>query len=145
MNCLKEAEEKLRDYNARKNGLQAATEEIARLQAKSTCIRSARTDGTPSRGGGNRREDALADNISTRCELERARGDNETWLRIVENALRTLDDEERMILDRFYINRHRGHAERLAEELCVEKAQVYRKKDKALRHFALALYGVVET
>ena len=60
-------------------------------------------------------------------------------------ALAVLDEEERHILDRFYIHRANGNVERLCDELHVEVATVYRRRDKALRHFTLALYGVVET
>lgn len=35
--------------------------------------------------------------------------------------------------------------DRLCEELGLEKATVYRRRDAALRHFTLALYGVTES
>lgn len=44
MNCLKEAEYKLRDYNAKKNAIAATLEEITRLESESTCVRSAMTE-----------------------------------------------------------------------------------------------------
>lgn len=145
MNCLKEAEYKLRDYNAKKNAIVATLEEITRLESESTCVRSATTDGTPVQDGGNRREDAMLNNIAARMELKAAHDNAEAWLRIIDGALAVLTDDERRILDRFYINRQKGHAERLMEEMNLEKAQVYRVKDAALRKFALALYGVTET
>ena len=46
-----------------------------------------------------------------------------------------------LILDRFYIHPARGNAGRLCEELCMERANVYRRKDQALRRFTMALYG----
>lgn len=145
MNCLKEAEYKLRDYNAKKNAIAATLEEIKRLESESTCVRSATTDGTPVQDGGNRREDAMLNNIAARMELKAAHDSAEAWMRVVDGALDVLTDDERRILDRFYINRQKGHAERLMEEMNLEKAQVYRVKDAALRKFALALYGVTET
>ena len=145
MNCMKEAEHKLRDYIARKHALESTREEIARLEAESTCVRSATTDSTPVLGGGNARETAMLNNIAARSELEKAYQSTAEWVRIVDGALQLLDPEERLILDRFYVHRHRGHAERLMEELHIEQSQVYRRKNDALRHFALVLYGVVET
>ena len=145
MNCLKEAEYKLRDYNAKKNSITATAEQIFMLEAESTCVRSATTDGTPVQDGGNRREDAMLNNIAARMELKAAHDSAEAWMSVVYGALDVLTDDERRILDRFYINRQKGHAERLMEEMNLEKAQVYRVKDAALRKFALALYGVTET
>lgn len=145
MNCLKEAEYKLRDYNAKKNAIAATLEEITRLESESTCVRSAMTDSTPVRGGGNCREDAMLNNIAARMELKAAHDNAEEWLRIIDGALAVLTDDERHILDRFYINRQKGHVELLMDELHVEKSQVYCRKDAALRKFTLALYGVTET
>lgn len=145
MNCLKEAEYKLRDYNAKRKSLASTADQIAMLEAESTCVRSATTDGTPVQGGGNCREDAMLNNIAARTELQAAHDSAEAWLRIVNGALSVLTDDERLVLDRFYINRQRGHVERLMDEMHVEQAQVYRRRDKALRKFTIALYGVIET
>lgn len=145
MNCLKEAEYKLRDYEAKKNAVIATAEQISMLEAESTCVRSANTDGTPVQGGGNCREDAMLNNIAARMELKAAHDSAEAWLRIIDGALAILSDEERLILDRFYINRQKGHIERLMDELHIEQTHVYRRKDAALRKFTLALYGVTET
>lgn len=145
MNCLKEAEYKLRDYNAKKNSLASTAEQIAMLEAESTCVRSAAADGTPVQGGGNCREDAMLNNIAMRTELQTAHEITKAWLHTVNGALGALTSDERHILDRFYINRQKGHVEHLMDELHVEQAQVYRRRDKALRKFTLALYGVTET
>ena len=37
-----------------------------------------------------------------------------------------------------------GNVDRLCEELGIEKAMVYRRKEFALRKFTIALYGAVE-
>ena len=145
MNWVKEAESKLRDYAAKERSLESVTERIAQLQAEMTCVRSATTDSTAVHGGGNCREDALLNNISEQTELERAKQRTAEWVEWVNKALRALTDTDRHLLDVFYINRHKGHVERLCEELRVEKSEVYRRIEKALRRFTLALYGEVET
>lgn len=145
MNCFKEAEHKLRDYNAKCNAILSTAEQITQLEQESFSVRSATTDATPVRGGGNGREDALLNNIAMRSELQTAHDHAEAWVRVVDRALGVLSPDERLVLDRFYINRQKGHVERLMEELCIEKAQVYARKDAALRHFTVALYGGVET
>ena len=142
MNWVKEAESKLRDYAAKEQSLESVAERIAQLQAEMTCVRSATTDSTAVHGGGNCREDALLNNISERTELERAKQRRVEW---VNKALRALTDADRHLLDMFYVNRRKGHAERLCEEMHLEKAQVYRRKEAALRKFTLLLYGATET
>ena len=67
------------------------------------------------------------------------------WVAQVDKALAVLDDEERLVLDRFYIHRAKGNVGDLCERLNVEQATVYRKRDSALRRFTIALYGVTET
>ena len=145
MNCIKEAESKLRDYSAKRNSILSTEEQIALLEQESVGVRAATTDGTAARGGGNRREDAMLNNIAMRAELQTAHDHAEAWVRVVDRALGVLSPDERLVLDRFYINRQKGSAERLMEELCIEKSQVYARKDAALRHFTVALYGGVET
>ena len=145
MDWKRETEETLRTYAPRKASLQRSAELIRVLEEQLVSIRSATADGSPVQGGGSRREDAILDNIAQREELARARRTTARWLAVVDSALAELTPEERLILDRFYIHRQRGAAERLQEELHLEKTHVYRKKDAALHRFALLLYGVTQT
>ena len=60
-------------------------------------------------------------------------------------ALAVLTDEDRLVLDRFYIHPMRGNVDRLRGELGLEdERSVYKRKDKALRRFTVALYGICE-
>lgn len=145
MNWKYEAIEKLKGYEAHCNALSAIPEEITRLEMTYTAIRSATTDGTPVSGGGSTREDSMLSNIVHREELNRSLEQAKRWVEIVNSGLEVLDDEERLVLDRFYIRRVKGNVERLCDELHLEKSRVYELKDKALRHFTLALYGLTET
>lgn len=119
-------------------------EEIKRLEVDAKSIRSARTDATPVSGGGNRREDALLNNIVQRQELIWTLEQAQLWLRSTDRALTALTGEERQILNRLYIYPERGNLERLCKELDMETSTVYRRRDKALEHFTLALYGITE-
>jgi len=146
MDWKREAVDKLKNYEAKKSSLVRSTEEIKRLEDLLTNIRSATTDGTPvSGGGGSGRENALVNNIALRQELTRARKDAARWVRLVDSAMDMLDDQERLILDRFYIHPAKGNVDRLCDELGVERTRVYERKDNALRHFTLSLYGMTET
>lgn len=145
MNWKYEAVDKLKGYEAKRTSMERAREEMRRLEDDMTRIRSATTDGTPVSGGTSTREDAMVNNITRREELKVAMREAAAWVKIVDGGLAVLDEEERHILDRFYIHRAKGNVERLCDELHLEKTRVYELKDKALRHFTLALYGVVET
>lgn len=145
MNWKREAVDKLKNYEARREALENIPKEIKRLESAYAGIRSATTDGTPISGGGNTREDAMLSNIVHRDELKRRLKEARLWVAQVDKALAVLDDEERLVLDRFYIHRAKGNVGELCERLNVEQATVYRKRDSALRRFTIALYGVTET
>lgn len=144
MNWKFEAMEKLKQYEAKKQSLQSIPQEIARLELAMKSIRSATADGTPVQGGGSGREDMLLSNIVHRQELERSLEQAKKWVKIVEGGLAVLGEDERLILDRFYINPAPGNVDRLCGELGIEQATVYRRREKALHHFTLSLYGCIE-
>lgn len=140
-----EAIAKLRDYNAKIEALENIPDEIKRLEDDCIRIRSATADSSPVQGGGNAREDMLLSNICLREELKQRLTDTRAWLATMDKALTALTDEERLVLSRFYISQHKGSVDRLCEELHLEKTVVYSRKNKALRRFAVILYGAVET
>lgn len=145
MNWKFEAIEKLKEYTARKNALESIPEEIKRLEEDAQRIRAASTDATPVQGGGSTREDMLLTNIVHREELQRRLSDAQRWVDIVDGGLAVLSDEDRLVLDRFYIHPMRGNVDRLCDDLAIEKAAVYKRKEKALRRFTVALYGATES
>ena len=144
MNWKKEAIEKLKEYNARKQAIASIPMEIAQLESAVRGIRSASADGVAISGGGSGREDMLLSNICKREELKRSLAAAKAWVAQVEDAMSVLNQEERLVLDRFYINPARGNVDRLCGELNVEKPTIYRRKDDALRHFTICLYGCTE-
>lgn len=144
MNWKQEAVDKLRQLEAKETALKTIPEEIARLESAMESIRSASADGSPVRGGGSGREDMLLSNICTRQELERSLKQTKLWVKSVNAALRVLLQDERRILERFYIRPVQGAAERLSSELGKDVKTIYSKKDRALYKFTVALYGLTE-
>lgn len=145
MNWKSEAVDKLRQYEAKKLSLVNIPLEISRLESAACSIRSAASDGTPVSGGGSGREDMLLSNIVHREELERSLEQAKKWVATVDTGLAILSAEERLLLERFYVHPARGHVDKLCGELGLEKSQVYAKKDSAIRHFTISLYGCCET
>ena len=145
MDWKQEAAEKLLQYEVRRQSLENIPAEIKRLEQDYSALRASVPDSMPARGGGSRREDAMLTNIVRREELARQLESARAWVALAEGGLAALDEEDRLVLDRFYVHRHKGACERLCEELDREKAQVYRRRDRALRRFTLALYGGLES
>lgn len=58
----------------------------------------------------------------------------------IEAALQTLPELDLKVLTAFYINRRKGHVDRLSSELFYEERNIYRLKDRALARFAKAYF-----
>lgn len=141
MDWKKEAAGKLKDYSARRRALEALPRQIEEVRLRRQGIHAARTDGMAVGGGGCGREDRMIDSMLYEEELERRLEVTRAWVAGVEAGLEALGQEERLILERFYINPTADSVDRLCGELGLERAAVYRRKDLALRRFTMALYG----
>lgn len=137
--------DKLKDYMAQKVSTQNLREEIARLESESNSIKSATADGTPVKGGGSGREDRLLSNIVRREEHKAMLRRATLAVKMVERGLSVLSEDERHILDEMYIVREKGYVERLmAKYNLQEESSLYKRANKALLHFTLAMYGATE-
>lgn len=145
MKWKNEAMEKLRQYYTMRHALGNIPLEIDRLSADACALRAARTDGVAVKGGGNRREEALINNLVERQELANTLEQVKRWLSVADRGLAALTADEKLILDRLYMRPERGALDRLCNELGVEQSTVYRKRDQALHRFTVALYGFPET
>lgn len=145
MNWKTEAVEKLRRYEAMQRSIVNIPQELRRLEAESTALKS----GLAARPSGSRnirrREDFLMDNLVARQQLQWSLDQAQNWTQTVGRALSTLAPEEQLILQQLYILPHTGALEQLCEKLGVEKSSVYRRRDKALQKFTLGLYGAEES
>ena len=61
------------------------------------------------------------------------------------DMMATMSAEEKRILEKMLIHPERGGALRLCEELDCEQSSIYRKRDRALHKFTIALYGTAES
>ena len=145
MKWKNEAMDKLRNYHIMRQAFLNLPDEIIRLEEESRKIRSVTPDVTPVKSGCSKREEALLNNLVQREELAKSLGQVKQWLRVCERGLKALTDEERLILQRLYLNPEQGGMQRLCVELGVEQSTVYRRRDEALHRFTVALYGFTET
>ena len=137
--------DKLKQYEAKRQSLEIIPKQIAEIDSTMTSIRSARTDGTPVKGGGNGREDMILNCIVQKDELQRSLERARLWLEIVNEGLSALAPDDRLVLDRFFITQEKYAADRLASDLGIDVKTVYARRVKALRKFTIALYGCVES
>ena len=144
MEWKKEAMDKLRRYNAMRQASVNIPAEIKLLQADCLALRNGAVS-VRVKSSGSRREDALIDNIVKRQELEWSLKWVRQWLNHTDRGLNALGPEERLVLQRLYLTPEKGAVDALCAELGVEQATVYRKRDKAIEHFTMALYGIPES
>lgn len=134
--------EDLRNYNYLKQGVENAKARIRALEYAAEGLQSSELTVAGRRRG--RRDDRMVDNLAERERLKLNLRTAQTLLKMIDSALATLSEQEREILNEFYINKREGHAERLCHRFCVEKSKVYTMKDEALRKMAIGMYGVIE-
>lgn len=89
-------------------------------------------------------EDGMISNIMRRDRLNLNYDAAKKRYDLIMAALGMLSDDQRLILDRFYIHRQRNHVDRLCDELGLTQSEVYRRQDVALRTFTLAMYGITD-
>ena len=136
MDWKAEAIDKLQGYEAQQRAVDGITGELERLGA-------AKLDGMPRTGiNASARKEVMVDNIQSPVK---ERKEARLWVEIVDGGLSVLGEDERFVLDLLFMHPAKGNIERLCEQLWVEKATVYRRRDEALRRFTIALYGTVES
>ena len=140
------AREKLKDYPARVASIESIPMEMERLSAEITSIRSSMSNSGAVKGGGGTRDDQIVTNLALREELARNLTQTKKAVALVDNALSVLDSEERHMINLMYIYRSKGNAERLRQEFGLEDvSSVYRRSEKALRHFTVAMFGLTDS
>lgn len=139
----REAAQELRDYRARKIAIKSMAAELDQLQADMEHLGGIGT-GAHVKSTGGAEDDRLINLIVRKSKIESSLRRTADSVGAVEAGLLILNEEERHVLDLFYITPAKGNVFRLCEDLCVEQATVYRRRDSALRKYTIARYGCVE-
>lgn len=143
MNWEKEAINDLKTYAARKGSVQNLKERIAELSARAEGLRAISADA-PVQGGASRQEYALINNIAERDRLRANLDVVQQLVSLIDKGLAVLDEDERYVLDMFYISRPSMYLDKISDRLHFEKSQIYKIKDRALYKFTVAMYGVID-
>lgn len=130
LNWKGSAVEMLSSYNARVQSLDSLDLQLQRLEQALRDIRMA-----------HREDDQVLDNMVKRLELSQARRDAKLCIRLTENALEVLTEQEQQLLKQLYISPRWGNLRELEIDTGMTRSTLYRKRDQALRKFTVALYG----
>ena len=144
MNWKKVAEEELREYPRKKESIRNIKEKIMALSERMTAVGGVQTDRAPVQGGASRLEDSRIENITERGRLAHLLCSVQREVRLIEKGLSSLSEEERVVLEEFYLNSAHHPLERLCSTLHYERSRVYQIRDTALRKYTLTIYGTVE-
>lgn len=143
MNWQQEAIRDLQKYLSRKNSILTMTEKIKMLDARAQRF-GGTSNSVPVQGGGNKLEDSLVNCITEKMQLEENIAIAKKQVELIERGLKYISDDERTVLNLFYINRPTNHIERACDALHCEKSTVYRIKDSALYRFTIAMYAIID-
>ena len=145
MNWLSESISDLRLYGQRKRFLENVDSQLIWLENDFTALKGCATDSEAVEGGASRSEDHLLNNIIKRDKLRQNKELAEKFVQTIERTLYLLPRQQQEILAEFFIDRSKGHIERLMEKYHVEQSMVYKLKNEALRNFTLLKSGYIET
>ena len=93
-------------------------------------------------GGSDDGDDVRLSKMVELEELKARKLITEKRVQLLQDCLDKLSEEQRLILDRFYIRRTSDYIEELEEVLFKSRTQIYYEKDNALRRLVRLLYGI---
>lgn len=145
MNWKEEAVRKLREYGPMRQATVNIPLQMQQLEDEYKTIRGQSFTGRRTIADRGSREDQMMNNIVRRQELQLSLERACRWMETVDGALEVLEPEEREILQCMYVFPQKGAVDTVCDALQLEKSSVYRRRDKALRKFTLAMYGATES
>ena len=141
MNWISESVSDLRLYGQRKRFLESVDSQLIWLENDFAALKGCATDSEAVDGGASRSEDHLLNNIVKRDKLRQNKELSEKFVQTIERTLYLLPRQQQEILTEFFIDRSKGHIERLMDKMHIEKSRVYELKDEALHNFTILRYG----
>ena len=145
MNWISESVADLRLYGQRKRFLENVDNQLIGLENDFAALKGCATDSEAVDGGASRIEDHLLNNIVKRDKLKQSKRLAKEFVEQVEKTLDMLPKQQKDILTEFFIDRSKGHIERLMEKYHVEQAHIYRLKNESLYSFTILRYGASNT
>lgn len=145
MNWVSESISDLRLYGQRKKFLENVDSQLIWLENDFAALKGCTTDSEAVDGGASKSEDHLLNNIVKRDKLKQSKRLAKEFVEQIEKILDVLPKQQKDILTEFFIDRSKGHIERLMEKYHVEQAHIYRLKNESLYSFTILRYGASNT
>lgn len=133
--------EDLRSLERNRGAIEQMMFELQTIEAEFASIKATNYDKMPTASGVNFAEERMLTAIAKKTELEADLKATALHVEDMDRLLRTLPDDELLVVKRMLINRERGAVSKLMDELGYEKTQIYAIRDRALLHLAQSRYG----
>lgn len=143
MNWINEVIADLNLYGQRKKFLENVDNQLMCLENDFAALKGCATDSEVVKGGTGRSEDRMLNNIVKRDKLKQNKRLAAEFVEQIEKVLDMLSKQQQEILTEFFVDRSKGHIERLMDKYHIERSQVYRLKDESLHNFTILMYGVL--
>ncbi|MBQ8598914.1 MAG: hypothetical protein IJ411_02210 [Oscillospiraceae bacterium] len=144
MNWKKEAVNQLKEYPNRKDSLQSIKSRCRLLEEETTALKE-RELPLPLRGALSTAQDQLLSSTAEQKQLQANYHMAKLQLQWIEKGLSALDEDERMVLEGFYMIGGPCIKQDLMSDLCIERSALYELKERALRKFTMSMYGLLES
>ena len=125
--------QQLKEYSQRRKVQPVLKEQIERLKKRAVLRKSE---------GALESERQTEERLRSIKRLEEAYRFNRRRQKSMDICLDTLEYREKMVLWYFYIDRPSDYIDRLADELGIERSQIYRVKDRALKNLGKVYFGL---
>lgn len=134
--------DQLREIDIKRKSLQNVKDRLTTIRYEIVDAKNSLPSLAPAVGGVlNREETRRTDNIALQKELRRSYQQLKNDIDSFEKAWEKLDQDEQLVLSKFFISRTRSYIDELCNQLFCEKTKVYQIKDEALYKFTMGLYG----
>lgn len=143
MNWKKEAVNQLKEYHSRRDSMVNLITRCKQLEKE---VKRCENLPIPTNGKLSEEQEQLLNHRSELKQLKANYAMASCQLRWIEQGLAALSDDERMVLEGFYVEEAGPFTKSdLMDKLCIERSALYTMKDRALRKFTLSMYGMLES
>lgn len=140
MNYIREASEYLRNYKNLKVANQNLADEVMKLKEDLSGYKAIKYSDMPAGGSSVVPDDAICNLMFRLDKTKEQLAENKKALARIEKSLSQLTDEERKVLEAYYVD-ELSDVE-ATQKLHMSRATFYRVKGKAIRTLAVQLFGI---
>ncbi len=130
------AADDLRRYKQMKIGILNSKDRLRLISETSTSPRTSLGKRNPARNPG------FINNLVEKEKLSSNIKSAEKLIAIIDRGLNSLSEEDRRLLEKFYMSDSPSKMRHLSDEFGYDPRSIYRKRDRALAKFTLAMYGL---